>query len=111
MSGSSAGGFLSLLAGTGIGYKASGLDPPPRVAGIVAIYPITDLEDQFWTTKQHPVSYMGRVIGKDEVSPFLDAGDEKACWSEATGRRSIFYHYMVQEYVSHLKRSISSNHG
>ena len=41
VSGSSAGGWLALLAGTGIGFEACGLGLPPKVAGIAAIYPIT----------------------------------------------------------------------
>ncbi|KAK7045808.1 hypothetical protein VNI00_007212 [Paramarasmius palmivorus] len=99
VSGSSAGGWLSLLCGLGIGFSASGLPNPPKVQGIAAIYPITDLEDPFWKTKQRPVSYMDRVITKEDVEPFIDPKDEGSRCSGAPvdGRRAIFYHYMVQE--------------
>ncbi|KAK7434585.1 hypothetical protein VKT23_020121 [Stygiomarasmius scandens] len=101
LSGSSAGGWLSLLCGTGIGFDESGLPRPPAVQGIAALYPITDIQDSFWTTKQHPVSYMGRIISKDEVQPFLnpdDAGSRTAS-SALDGPRAIFYHYMIQEAI------------
>jgi len=97
LSGSSAGGWLSLLCGTGIGFAACKLEPPLRVTAIAAIYPITDMLDPFWTTKQRPVSYMDRVIEQEEVEPFINPGDEKTASSAADERRSIFYHYMVQE--------------
>ncbi|KAH9478072.1 Non-reducing polyketide synthase pkbA [Psilocybe cubensis] len=99
VSGSSAGGWLSLLAGTGIGYKACGLPAPRPVQGIVAIYPITDLLDPFWKTKQRPVSYMDRVIDFSEVESFVDPTSAKTSWSAPDGKRSIFYHYMVQEAI------------
>lgn len=97
LSGSSAGGFLAFLAGTGIGYAACGLEPPSPVTGIAAFYPITDLEDPFWTTKQHPVSYFPRVIEAAELEPFINPNDAKAVSSALDSKRSIFYHYMVQE--------------
>ncbi|KAJ7780542.1 Alpha/Beta hydrolase protein [Mycena maculata] len=96
-SGSSAGGWLSFLAGTGIGYAACGLDPPAPVAGITALYPISDLADPFWTTKQHPVSYMPRIVPDEEVAPFIDPTAEKVSFSVMDSKRSVFYHYMVQE--------------
>jgi acetyl esterase/lipase len=99
VSGSSAGGWLSLLAGTGIGYSACGLQPPSGISAVAAIYPITDLLDPFWTTKQNPVSYVGRVIGKEEVEPFISPLDVKAAFSPDGGRRSQFYSYMLQECV------------
>lgn len=97
VSGSSAGGWLSLLCGTGIGFRTCGLDPPPPVAGIAAIYPITDLQDPFWTTPQHPVSYLDRVIPRSEVETFLDPSSQKFSASAQESQRSIFYTYMVQE--------------
>ncbi|KAJ7924932.1 Alpha/Beta hydrolase protein [Mycena leptocephala] len=81
LSGSSAGGWLSFLAGMGIGYAACGLEPPAPVSGIAVLYPISDLNDPFWTTKQHPVSYMPRVVA----------------FSTLDSKRAVFYHYMVQE--------------
>ncbi|KAF8992443.1 Alpha/Beta hydrolase protein [Cyathus striatus] len=80
-------GWLSLLNGTGIG----------PVSGIAALYPITDLLDPFWHTKQHPVSYMERVIPKEEVERYLDPTSPKTAGSAVDAPRSIFYHYMVQE--------------
>ncbi|KAJ7178412.1 Alpha/Beta hydrolase protein [Mycena crocata] len=97
LSGSSAGGWLSLLAGTGIGYAACGLDLPAPVSGIAALYPITDLGDPFWTTKQHPVSYMCRVVSDAEVAPFIDPAADKVAFSALDSKRAVFYHYMVQE--------------
>jgi len=97
VSGSSAGGWLSLLAGTGIGYRASGIEPPEGITGIAAIYPITDLLDPFWSTKQRPVVYMDRIIENQEMETFMDPNSKKTSCSEATGKRSMFYHYMVQE--------------
>lgn len=97
VSGSSAGGWLALLAGTGIGYEASGVEPPKGITGIVAIYAITDLLDAFWSTKHRPLVYVDRIIADSEVTRFIDPNTEKTSWSEATGKRSIFYHYMVQE--------------
>ncbi|KAF7315556.1 Polyketide synthase [Mycena indigotica] len=97
VSGSSAGGWLSLLNGTGIGYAACGLDPPPRVLGIAALYPITDLADPFWTTKQRPVSYFPRVIPDEEVASFVDPTSAKISFTTPESPRSVLYHYMVQE--------------
>ncbi|KAJ7647213.1 Alpha/Beta hydrolase protein [Roridomyces roridus] len=96
-SGSSAGGWLSLLTGTGIGYAACGLEPPAPVAGIAALYPISDLADPFWTTKQHPVSYFPRVVPDEEVASFVDPNSGKVAFSTLDSPRSVFYHYMVQE--------------
>lgn len=65
--------------------------------GICAIYPISDLEDPFWTTKQKPVSYMTRVVDRKEVEPFVSPLDGKTASSVVDGPRSIFYTYMIQE--------------
>lgn len=99
LSGSSAGGWLALLAGTGIGYASCGLDPPPPVSGLTCIYPITSLQDPFWKTKQHPVSYRDAVIKPDEVVPFINPSDIKVASSALDSKRSIFYHYMIQEAI------------
>ncbi len=89
------------MCGTGIGFKASGLDPPEkgRVKGIAALYPITDLLDPFWTTKQYPVSYFKRVIDKEELGAFLDHKGEKVASSALDSPRNVFYSYMIQECV------------
>lgn len=86
-----------MLAGTGIGYKASGVEPPKGIKGVVALYPITDLLDPFWTTKQRPVEYMNRIVEHSEMAEFVDPNSKKTSWAEATGKRSLFYTYMVQE--------------
>lgn len=52
VSGGSAGGWLALLAGTGVGFKACGIEPPAAPSVVAAIYPISDLLDPFWNTKQ-----------------------------------------------------------
>jgi acetyl esterase/lipase len=97
LSGSSAGGWLSLLSGTGIGFEACGLEIPRPVRGIAALYPITDLQDSFWKTKQHPVSYMDRVIETSELIDFLDPNAPKTSSSPGDGLRAMMYHYMIQE--------------
>ncbi|KAJ7091268.1 Alpha/Beta hydrolase protein [Mycena epipterygia] len=97
LSGSSAGGWLCLLTGTGIGYEACGLEVPAPVSGIAALYPISDLADPFWTTKQHPVSYMPRVVPEEEVALFIDPAAEKVAFTTLDSKRAVFYHYMVQE--------------
>jgi acetyl esterase/lipase len=97
VSGSSAGGWLALLAGTGIGFEASGVKSPEGITGIVAIYPITDLLDPFWSTKHRPLVYVDRIIEHSEMETFVDPNSEKTSWSDAKGKRSMFYHYMVQE--------------
>ncbi|KAJ3554177.1 hypothetical protein NP233_g12478 [Leucocoprinus birnbaumii] len=99
VSGSSAGGWLALLAGTGIGFAASGVEPPTGITGVAAIYPITDLLDPFWLTKQRPVGYLGRIIEDHEMAQFVDPKSEKTSWAEATGKRSLFYTYMLQEAI------------
>lgn len=56
VSGGSAGGWLALLLGSGVGFQACGLTPPAHPTGVCAIYPITDITDRFWTTPQHRMS-------------------------------------------------------
>lgn len=99
LSGSSSGGWLSLLCASGIGFEASGIPKLPAVLGNAAIYPITDLEDPFWTTPQRPVSYFPRIILKDEVQPFIDPTDagSRVAFAPLESQRSMFYHYMLQE--------------
>lgn len=97
VSGSSAGGWLALLAGTGIGYEASGVEPPKGIKGVVALYPITDLLDPFWTTKQRPTAYMDRIIEDHEMIECVDPNSRKRSWSIDAEPRGLFYTYMVQE--------------
>ncbi|WWD22227.1 hypothetical protein CI109_106718 [Kwoniella shandongensis] len=97
VSGGSAGGWLALLIGSGVGFEACGLEAPEKPLGIAPIYPISDLLDPFWTTKQHPVSYFPRVIDRSELEAYLDPKAPPTSYSTLDSTRSIFYHYMVQE--------------
>lgn len=98
VSGSSAGGWLALLTASGLGFKECGLTPPPKPAGCIAIYPISDLKDSFWNTKQHPVTYFPRVIdGEKELGENLDPKSAVLTSSALDSPRSVFYHYMIQE--------------
>lgn len=99
LSGSSAGGWLALLAGSGLGFKACNIEQPPTPLAILAIYPITDILDRFWNTKQHPVSYLhGRLIdGNKELGQYLDPTGPAVTFSNDNSDRSQFYHYMIQE--------------
>jgi len=97
ISGGSAGGWLALLTGMGIGFEASGLKAPAPPTSIAAIYPISDLNDPFWHTKQHPVSYMPRIIKEEELTEYLDANKPVSAFSMLDSPRSMFYHYMIQE--------------
>jgi acetyl esterase/lipase len=66
VSGSSAGGYLALLAGL---YA----DPKPAV--VLPIYPITDPLGTFFTTRQPPA--MGRPLkAREELAEFLDPAGE-----------------------------------
>ncbi|KAK0502205.1 hypothetical protein EDD18DRAFT_1346784 [Armillaria luteobubalina] len=93
--GSSAGGWLSLLCETGIGFKASGPEKG-RAKSIAALYPTTDLLDPFWM-KQYPVCYYKRVIDKEELRAFLDHKGEKVASPALDSPRNVFYSYMIQE--------------
>lgn len=100
VSGSSAGGWLALLAGSELGYKECDIaSNPGKIVGVVPIYPITDITKPFWTTKQHPVSYMnGRIIdGPKDLGNYLDPNGEKVASSALDSPRNVFYHYMIQE--------------
>lgn len=61
VSGGSAGGWLALLAGTGVGFAACGVEVPGKPLAICAIYPISDLEDPFWHTVQRRKSVSIRL--------------------------------------------------
>jgi acetyl esterase/lipase len=53
VSGGSAGGWLALLVASGIGFEACGLEPPAKPLAVAPLYPMTDITDRFFTTKQH----------------------------------------------------------
>lgn len=98
VSGSSAGGWLALLAASGLGFKECGLKSPPKPFGCIPIYPISDLTNSFWNTKQHPVSYFPRIIdGEKELGKDLDPNSAVLTNSALDSSRSVFYHYMIQE--------------
>lgn len=86
-----------MLVGLGIGFKESGVDTPAAPTSIAAIYPISDLNDPFWHTKQHPVSYMNRIVKKEELEEYLDPSKPQSDSSPLDSPRSNFYHYMIQE--------------
>ncbi|BGP19105.1 hypothetical protein JCM10213_008048 [Rhodosporidiobolus nylandii] len=97
VSGGSAGGWLALLAGTGTGFEACGLEKPEKPLAIAAIYPISDLNDPFWTTKQNPVSYFPRLIKENEMKEYLDPNAQKTAFTTPGSTRHDFYNFMVQE--------------
>lgn len=47
VSGGSAGGWLALLVGLGIGFKECGIEPPSPCKNLIiaSLYPISDLQD------------------------------------------------------------------
>ncbi|KAL4249177.1 AB hydrolase superfamily protein [Pleurotus pulmonarius] len=96
VSGSSAGGWLSLLVGNGIGYEACGLESPAsRVRGIAAVYPITDLNDPFWMDKKEKTAYFERAVPQEEMAEYLDPKAPKVASSSLDSPRWLFSTYMV----------------
>ncbi|KAL1851754.1 hypothetical protein Daus18300_012439 [Diaporthe australafricana] len=89
VSGSSAGGYLALLAGL---YTTTGPGTPKVV---LPIYPITNPRGAFFTTPQpHPLGH----IDEAELAPFLDPKapvQARTLWGD--GPRGHFYFYMMQE--------------
>ena len=87
VSGSSAGGYLALLAG---------LYAQPRPDVVLAIYPITDPLGSFFTNSQpHPDGPLERSV----VEPFLDPGAEITAGNPPESARGKMYHYMMQEAI------------
>lgn len=86
ISGSSAGGYLSLLAGPYV---------QPKPAVVAPIYPITDPYGAFFTTPQSP-PLKRRPIAYEEVSTFLDRHGEVITSSGPIGEdpRSNLYTWM-----------------
>ncbi|GFZ47069.1 hypothetical protein JCM24511_04811 [Saitozyma sp. JCM 24511] len=97
VSGGSAGGWLALLLGSGVGFEACGLQPPAKPLAVAPLYAMTDITDRFFTTRQHPVSYIKRIIDHAEVAPYLDPKAPQSSWSALDSPRSKCYPYMVQE--------------
>ena len=66
LSGGSAGGYLALMGGMQVPPRASdesvgGYRGEKGVKCIAPFYPITDLEDAFWSTKTNPVPWWGKT--------------------------------------------------
>jgi hypothetical protein len=104
LSGSSAGGWLAMLVSSSLGFEKMGIPPIPggmeKVRGTIPIYPISDITQPFWRTKQRPLSYLGgRVIdGPRELGEgTLDPESAELASTPPGGKRNDFYHYMVQE--------------
>lgn len=89
VSGSSAGGYLALLAGLYV-------EPKPKV--IVPIYPITDPLGSFFTTPQLPAQ--GKyVASKEEMAPYLDVNAPVVASSGVEpdeDSRAYMYGYMLR---------------
>lgn len=87
VSGSSAGGYLALLAGLYI-------NPKPQV--ILPIYPITDPLGTFFTNPQPPA--MGRPLGsKEEIREFLDPQADVVANNETDSKRMAMYLWMQHD--------------
>lgn len=96
VSGSSAGGYLALLAGINV-------DPKPNA--IVPIYPITDPLGSFFTTPQPPP--MGRPsVEREEVAEFLDPKAAVVANNEPRGPRGNMY-VRMSEYPFHAAGAIA----
>lgn len=134
VSGGSAGGWLALLVGTGVGFEVCGIEVPEKPLGVCAIYPISALKDPFWSMVQRrescleslrswsdgscaAVSFFPRVIGKSELEEFLDPSTAVTTDSPVGGPQGLFYHYMVRlldlllssQLISVLRRSKSAS--
>lgn len=95
VSGGSAGGWLALLIATGVGFEACGLYAPPKPLAVAPLYPITDIEAHFFTSKQYPVSYVKEMIPESAVAPFLDPNAPQSSECALTSPRMKMYPYMV----------------
>jgi len=100
VSGSSAGGYIALLAGLPI----SGVTPKPKV--LFPIYPITNPLGPFFVTPQRPVGWPtdGHLYTEEELAEHLDPKSKVV--TDTHGRvdgvvdrsnRQNLYTYMVQE--------------
>lgn len=87
VSGSSAGGYLALLAGLHI-------EPKPQV--ILCMYPITDPLGKFFTTSQVELLSETRA-DPTLVAEFLDPAAETVANSEDWSNRNKMYNYMLEK--------------
>ncbi|WWC96574.1 hypothetical protein V866_003442 [Kwoniella sp. B9012] len=99
VSGGSAGGWLALFLGSGIGFEVCSLTPPEPPLAVVPLYPITDICAPFFNTKQSPVSYFGRMIEHSEVTEYMNPSAPATSESALESTRSKCYPYMVQEAI------------
>ncbi|KAK0546139.1 hypothetical protein OC846_005068 [Tilletia horrida] len=99
LAGSSAGGWLALLAGTGIAVE--NLHVRERIKAIAAIYPMSTLNDSFWTTKQRPLSYAenGRIYEAREQAGALDEEGPIVTSVTLDSPRGAFFMYITQEAI------------
>ena len=87
VSGSSAGGYLALMAGMYV---------QPRPDVVLALYPITDpLGIFFMNSQPHPDG----KIEKSTVAPFLNPKAEAMSGNPPDSPRSKMYYYMMQEAI------------
>lgn len=89
VSGSSAGGYLALLAGL---YTT---ETKPKV--VLPIYPITNPFGKFFTNPQpHPLGH----LEKSTLEPYLDPNAPvQTSTNDSDGPRETFYFYMMQEAI------------
>lgn len=88
ISGSSAGGYIALLAGL---YSAL-----PKVVN--PIYPMTDPHGEFFRRPQM-ASLKGQRIDRSVVAPFLDRAAEVVAENAVEDPRQRMYDYMLQEVI------------
>ncbi|KAF2098479.1 alpha/beta-hydrolase [Rhizodiscina lignyota] len=88
VSGSSAGGYISLLAGL--------YSDVPKV--LLPIYPMTDCWGTFFTNPQMQGVKEGH-IDKSVVAPFLDKNAEVMADNDPSSPRQLIYSYMLQEAI------------
>ncbi|KAE8236228.1 hypothetical protein A4X13_0g9219 [Tilletia indica] len=111
VSGSSAGGWLAWLVGTGHDFEACGLKAPPldSIRAIAAIYTntITSLADDLWLKKQHSISFAPeeKMVWPDYLEGALDPEGPVLAFSSPDTPRSKFYSYMVQDFSWRVPRS------
>lgn len=86
VSGSSAGGYITFLAGL--------YSDIPKV--LLPIYPMTDPHGVFFSKPQY-ASLKGRYIDGKPLEPFLDRNGEVMADNDASSPRDEFYNYMLQE--------------
>ena len=87
VSGSSAGGFLALLAG---------LHVEPKPQAVIAIYPVTDPLSTFYTNPQ-PHPWGEGPVARDLVAEYLDPQAPAIANNHSESPRQQLYFYVIQE--------------